>query len=245
MHQGPSVTLQNVFVELGGKTILQGVDLFVNGGTSLVIVGPSGSGKTVLLKTIAGIYPPSAGSLSFERSPRMGMLFQKSALFDSLRVWENISFRGLQDRSLTMPEARALALEKLEMVGLGRSELDLLPVELSGGMQRRVGLARALADKPDLLLLDDPTAGLDPITGNMINDLIVGITDRLGATVLSVNSDMEAAGRIAQFAVMLHEGKIVWQGRAAEMRSSTNPYIDQLVNHRINGPIPTVTFTSS
>lgn len=236
---GPAIEIAGVDVTFDGVHALRGVDLSAPGGSSTVVIGPSGSGKTVLLKTIVGLYEPDAGTLSFERPPRIGMLFQRSGLFDSLPVWENIAFRLLQTRDISRREARSVAIDKLTAVGLAPGDADLYPVELSGGMQKRVGIARAIADDPDVLLLDEPTAGLDPIMSNMINDMVLDIAGRLGVTVISVNSDMKGAARTAQTAVMLHEGRVMWSGPTAAMFESGNAYVDQFVNSRTDGPIPT------
>ncbi|MEQ8666729.1 MAG: ATP-binding cassette domain-containing protein [Rhodospirillales bacterium] len=238
---GPGITVLGLDVSFDGMNVIDGLDLHVPAGSSVVVVGPSGSGKTVLLKTIVGLYKPSAGTVTFDHPPRMGMLFQRSGLFDSLPVWENIAFRVLQTRDISRAQARDLAIEKLALVGLDAAEADLFPVELSGGMQKRVGIARAIADDPDVLLLDEPTAGLDPIMSNMINDMVLDITGRLGVTVVSVNSDMTGAQRTAQTLVMLHEGRAMWTGPTSKMFESGNAYVDQFVNSRTQGPIPTIT----
>ena len=238
---GPGITVLGLDVAFDGVKVIDNLDLHVPSGSSTVVIGPSGSGKTVLLKTIVGLYPPSAGTVTFDHEPRMGMLFQRSGLFDSLPVWENIAFRILQTRDISRREARDLAIEKLALVGLDAAEADLFPVELSGGMQKRVGIARAIADDPDVLLLDEPTAGLDPIMSNMINDMVIDVTRRLGVTVISVNSDMKGAARTADTVVMLHEGRAMWTGPTARMFESGDPYVDQFVNSRTEGPIPTVT----
>ncbi|NQV44365.1 MAG: ATP-binding cassette domain-containing protein, partial [Rhodospirillales bacterium] len=171
---------------------------------------------------------------------RFGMLFQKSGLFDSLTVWENIAFRLLQDRDLSRARAREIAMEKLALVGLDAREADLYPVELSGGMQKRIGIARAIATDPDVLLMDEPTAGLDPISSNMINDMILDVVSRLGVTVLSVNSDMSGAARTADTAAMLYDGHIIWLGDTGTMHGSDNAYVSQFVNSHADGPIPTI-----
>jgi len=239
-RRGPSVTLAGVSVAFDGTKVLDNIDLHVEGGSSTVIIGPSGCGKTVLLKTITGLYPPIEGTVTISGPSRIGMLFQRSGLFDSLPVWENIAFRLLQDRTISRRQARERAIEKLELVGLAPGEADLFPVELSGGMQKRVGIARAIADDPNVLLLDEPTAGLDPIMSNMINDMILDVTARLGVTVISVNSDMKGAKRTADTAAMLYEGRMIWTGPTDDMFESGNPYVDQFVNSRAKGPIPTI-----
>jgi len=239
-QSGPGIHIKDLCVAFDGVEVLREIDLDLEPGSSTVVIGPSGSGKTVLLKTLVGLYPPSAGSLSFDRDPRIGMLFQRSGLFDSLPVWENIAFQVLQSADIDRAEGRKRAVALLETVGLAEREADLFPVELSGGMQKRVGIARALANDPDVLLLDEPTAGLDPIMSNTINDMVLDIVKRLGVTVVSVNSDMKGAKRIAETAVMLHEGRVMWVGPTDKMYDSGNEYVDQFVNSRVEGPIPTV-----
>lgn len=251
---GPAITVERLKKRFDGATVLDDVSLSVGAGRSLVIVGPSGTGKTVILKTLIGVMDPDGGRILMdgrdlselpgdERDQargRFGMLFQKSGLFDSLPVWENVCFRLLRERRIERSAARDFAIEKLAMVGLNPGEADLFPSELSGGMQKRVGIARAIAADPDVLLLDEPTAGLDPIMSNIINDLILDVVDRIGATVISVNSDMKGAARTAHEAAMLYDGKILWQGPTDDMFNSGNAHVDQFVNSRAVGPIPTV-----
>lgn len=229
---------------------LQDVDLSVADGESVVLIGPSASGKTVTLKTIAGLFRPDSGSIMIrghetigisdrERSEiaRIGVLFQRAALFDSMTVWENITFRLRQHTRLSKQDAIEAAGEKLTAVGLARDTALLYPVELSGGMQKRVGIARALADSPDILLLDEPTAGLDPIMTNIINDLILENVRNLGATVISVTSNLDGARHIADRIVMMNEGRVVWNGHPDELDQSGNPYVDQFVHKTADGPI--------
>lgn len=251
---GPAIELSDISLSFDGTRVLDGVSLRVDAGQSLVIIGPSGCGKTVLLKTIIGIYEPSQGDIRMDgqsiastkgaereqNTRRFGMLFQKSGLFDSMSVWENITFQLLQESTLSRTDARDFAIEKLAQVGLDAREADLYPVELSGGMQKRVGIARAIATNPDVLLLDEPTAGLDPISSNLINDMILDVVNRSGVTVISVNSDMAGAAKTAQTAAMLYDGGIIWTGPTADMHSVDNPYVSQFVNSRAEGPIPTI-----
>lgn len=251
---GPAINLENVSKSFGANKVLRGIDLDVPAGGSLVVIGPSGTGKTVLLKTLIGVHAPDGGRITVDDTDvdtldtgekralygRFGMLFQKSGLFDSLPVWENVAFRLLQQDGMTRHEARDRAIEKLGLVGLAPGEADLFPSELSGGMQKRVGIARAMAADPDVLLLDEPTAGLDPIMSNIINDLILEVRDKTGATVISVNSDMRGAARTAQRAAMIYDGRIIWHGPTADMQGSGNPYVDQFVHSRAEGPIPTI-----
>tara|TARA_R110002072_G_scaffold78584_1_gene182086 strand:+ start:1931 stop:2710 length:780 start_codon:yes stop_codon:yes gene_type:complete len=251
---GPAVNLENVAKSFAANRVLRGVDLDVPAGGSLVVIGPSGTGKTVLLKTLIGVHAPDGGHIAVDGTDvatldngekralygRFGMLFQKSGLFDSLPVWENVAFRLLQQGGMTRYEARDRAIDKLGLVGLAPGEADLFPSELSGGMQKRVGIARAMAADPDVLLLDEPTAGLDPIMSNVINDLILEVMEKTGATVISVNSDMRGAARTAQRAAMIYDGHIIWCGPTADMRDSGNSYVDQFVHSRAEGPIPTI-----
>ncbi len=251
---GPTIELHNVSLRFDENQVLENVNLAVGSGQSLVVIGPSGCGKTVLLKTIIGVFEPDSGDVVIDGKPvtgirrserekinrRIGMLFQKSGLFDSLPVWENIAFRLLQEHDMSRSRAREIAIEKLALVDLDAREADLYPVELSGGMQKRIGIARAIATDPDVLLMDEPTAGLDPISSNMINDMILDVVGRLGVTVLSVNSDMTGAARTADTAAMLYDGKIIWLGDTGEMHASENPYVYQFVNSHAEGPIPTL-----
>lgn len=246
----PKVALSGVTKWFDDARALDDVSFDARDGESIVLIGPSASGKTVALKTIAGLYRPEAGSITVdgretvglsegerETIARMGMLFQRAALFDSLRVWENITFRLRQNSRLKRAEAIEIAVDKLSAVGLPADAALLYPVELSGGMQKRVGIARALADDPEILLLDEPTAGLDPIMTNVINDLILENIRRLGATVISVTSNLAGARHIADRIVMLHEGRVVWSGDAEALDAPENPYLDQFVRKTQDGPI--------
>jgi phospholipid/cholesterol/gamma-HCH transport system ATP-binding protein len=231
--------------------VLDGVDLEVADGESLVVIGGSGTGKSVLLKCILGILTPDSGSIEIdgveltglsrrereETMHKFGMLFQGSALFDSLPVWENVAFRLLQIERLARAEARAKAVETLGMVGLGESVADLSPAELSGGMQKRVGLARAIAAQPEILFFDEPTTGLDPIMADVINELIARLVRQLGATAISITHDLASARKIADRIAMIYKGKIIWQGPVDEIDASGNPYVDQFIHGRAEGPI--------
>jgi len=233
----PLITLDHVSMGFGALSVLRDISFSIDAGESLVLIGPSGVGKTVLLKTIIGVYAPTKGEVRIAPDQTFGMLFQKSGLFDSMTNWENIAFRVLQSKTLNRKQARDLAIEKLALVGLAAREADLYPGDLSGGMQKRVGIARAIADSPSILLLDEPTAGLDPITSNLINDMILDVVQRLGVTVISVNSDMAGAKRTAHHVAMLFEGDLIWTGSTDTMYESGNAYVDQFVNSRAEGPI--------
>jgi phospholipid/cholesterol/gamma-HCH transport system ATP-binding protein len=217
----------------------------------LVLIGGSASGKTLILKLILGLEKPDSGSIQIDGIDtatlgqkdheallhRMGMLFQQSALFDSMPIWENIAFQLLQDRKLTPDESKQVALEKLVSVGLTADVGELLPAEISGGMQKRVGFARAIANDPEIILLDEPTAGLDPIMTNVIGELIMKGTRDLGATTFSITSDMKGARQIGDRIAMIYDGTIIWSGPTAEVDTSDNAYLDQFINNRAEGPI--------
>jgi phospholipid/cholesterol/gamma-HCH transport system ATP-binding protein len=235
----------------GRKVVLDGLDVEVGVGESLVIIGGSGTGKSVLIKCILGLMRPEAGSIRIDGEEtvglrragrerlmhKFGMLFQGSALFDSLSVWENVAFGLVQGRGMSRTEARDIAVKKLAAVGLGAEVATLSPAELSGGMQKRVALARAIAAEPEIVFFDEPTTGLDPIMADVINRLIVDSVRGLGATTVSITHDMTSARRIADRIAMLHKGRIVWQGPASEIDRSDNPFVDQFVNGRAEGPI--------
>jgi phospholipid/cholesterol/gamma-HCH transport system ATP-binding protein len=247
----PKIRLENLTKSFGDNHVLKGVDLDVAAGESVVLIGPSASGKTLILKCVLGLVVPDAGRILIdgeditrlgpkEREPfirRMGMLFQQSALFDSLTVWENVAFRLLQDKGLTRAQAKAIALETLASVGMGPEVGELLPAEISGGMQKRVGFARAIANRPEIVLLDEPTAGLDPIMTNIINELIVQNLHGIGATTLSITSDLVGARKVADRIAMVYGGRIIWTGPVARMDDSGDPYVDQFVHHRADGPM--------
>lgn len=256
---GLAIKLEGVEKAFGDNRVLMGIELDVAAQESVVILGPSGSGKTVIMKSIIGVLPVDGGRILVDGqditqlsqrareqvTQRFGMLFQKSGLFDSLPIWENVAFKILQEKRYTRRQARDVAVEKLALVGLTPDTADLFPSELSGGMQKRAGIARAIAADPNVLLLDEPTAGLDPIVSNKINDLILDVAAELKATVISVNSDMTGAARTASRAAMLYGGKIIWTGPTESMHASGNPHVDQFVNSRAEGPIPTVAYTSA
>ena len=245
------ISLSNITKNFAGKKILTGVDLEVQTGESLVILGGSGSGKSVLIKIIASLLSASSGVIKIDGSDvtnignntrnklmeKFGFLFQGGALFDSLTIWENISFRLLHQQGLDKETARKIALEKLQAVGLASRVADLYPSELSGGMQKRASLARAIASTPEILFFDEPTTGLDPIMADVINDLIISNSKDLGATTITITHDMNSARKIADKIAMLHEGKIIWFGDVKDMYDSRNQYLDQFIHGRANGPI--------
>jgi len=245
------IVIKGLCKAFGRKKVLQGVDLEIEQGESVVVIGGSGSGKSVLLKCILGLLRPDSGEILVDGQPtvhlgssdrarmltKFGMLFQGAALFDSLPVWQNVSFGLIQGEGMKLPEAKRLAIDTLAKVGLGADVADLFPAELSGGMQKRVGLARAIASKPEVIFFDEPTTGLDPIMSDVINQLIVERVRDLGATALSITHDMASARKIADRIVMLYQGKIIWQGKTAEIDHSGNAFVDQFINGRAEGPI--------
>ncbi|MBM3616086.1 MAG: ATP-binding cassette domain-containing protein [Alphaproteobacteria bacterium] len=246
------INLAGVTKSFGPKQVLRGIDLSLNRGQSLVVIGGSGTGKSVLLKCILGLVRPDAGLITREGQnvltaereaflARFGMLFQGGALFDSLKVWENVAFRLLRG-PLKRPkaEAREIAIEKLRRVGLGPETADLFPAELSGGMQKRVGLARAIAAEPEIIFFDEPTTGLDPIMAGVINALIREIVTEMGATAITITHDMTSVRAIADRVAMLHDGVIRWTGPVAEMDSTPDPYVQQFIHGRATGPIAAV-----
>lgn len=242
------IELSGVKKSFGSKAVLRGIDLSVGRGESLVVIGGSGTGKSVLLKCILGLVRPDAGTITVNGAPveaareaflaRFGMLFQGAALFDSLTVWQNVAFRLLRGPAKrARAEARAIAIEKLKRVGLGPEVADLFPAELSGGMQKRVGLARAIATDPEVIFFDEPTTGLDPIMAGVINDLIRGVVREMGATAITITHDMSSVRAIADRVAMLHDGKLRWQGPIAELDTTSDPYVAQFINGRAEGPI--------
>ncbi|HOO81899.1 MAG TPA: ATP-binding cassette domain-containing protein [Alphaproteobacteria bacterium] len=247
----PKIGLKNVCKAFGSNRVLNGVDLVVPEGKSMVIIGGSGTGKSVMLKCILGLMTPDSGSIEIDGqetvglSPKdrdtlmrkFGMLFQGAALFDSLKIWENVAFGLIQGRGMDRVQAREIAVQKIEAVGLRPDVSDLFPAELSGGMQKRVGLARAVAASPEIIFFDEPTTGLDPIMADVINQLIVEQVDDIGATALSITHDMGSVRTIADYVAMIHEGKIVWTGPVEDLDDSGNAYVDQFIHGKADGPI--------
>jgi len=246
------IEFQDVHKAFGANKVLRGVSLSVDKGTSTVIIGGSGTGKSVMIKTVLGLLKPDSGTILVDGADatagdrdaflaRFGMLFQGGALFDSLTVWQNVAFRLLRG-ALKRPrdEARAIAIEKLRRVGLRSEVADQFPAELSGGMQKRVGLARAIAADPEIIFFDEPTTGLDPIMSGVINELIREIVTEMGATAMTITHDMSSVRAIADNVAMLHDGKIRWTGPVGEMDTSGDPYLHQFINARADGPIEAV-----
>lgn len=249
--QVPKIRMVGVSKAFGRKKVLSGLDLDVYPGESLVIIGGSGTGKSVTLKCILGLLKPDAGRIEIdgrdvaqisakEREKalsQIGMLFQNAALFDSLNVWENVAFSLLQNKKMGAKDARKIALKKLAQVGLKSDVADVYPADLSGGMKKRVGLARAIATDPAIIFFDEPTTGLDPIMSDVINELIVDTVKGLGATALTITHDMNSARKIADRIAMLYEGKIIWVGTVKELDKTKNPYVRQFVAGSAKGPI--------
>ena len=247
----PKIELIGVKKRFGKKQVLDGINLTIDKQSSTVIIGGSGTGKSVCLKCILGIITPDEGTILIDgvdvtrlkgaaRDPVMkkfGMLFQGGALFDSLSVWENVAFGLIQGRGMNRGQAKDIAVQKLAKVGLGSDVAYLSPAELSGGMQKRVGLARAIAADPEIIFFDEPTTGLDPIMADVINELIVSTVKDVGATALSITHDMASARKISSRIAMLYGGKIIWEGPTANIDHSGNDYVDQFIHGRAEGPI--------
>ncbi|MFZ6016579.1 MAG: ABC transporter ATP-binding protein [Nitrospirota bacterium] len=234
----------------GKNHVLKGVNLKVERGESMVVIGGSGSGKSVLIKHIIGILKPDEGKVFmdgidiatlnenelYEVRKKFGMLFQMSALFDSMTVWENVGFALMRHKKMNEKEVKPLAIEKLRLVGLMGVE-DLMPSELSGGMKKRVGLARAIAHEPEILLYDEPTTGIDPILADAINELIIEMKQHLSVTSIAITHDMNSAYKIADRIAMLYEGKIIEVGTPDEIKNTQNPIVRQFITGSASGPI--------
>ncbi len=245
------LSLTDVHKAFGKKVVLDGVDLTVARGENVVVIGGSGSGKSVMLKCILGIIRPDAGTILVDGEDvthakdgtrervlrKFGMLFQGGALFDSLPVWENVAFSLIQGRNMDRQKAKDVAIDTLARVGLGSDVAELSPAELSGGMQKRVGLARAIATEPDIIFFDEPTTGLDPIMADVINDLIRETVNDMGATAVTITHDMASARKIADRIAMIYRGRIIWDGPIGDIDTSGNDYVDQFIHGRAQGPI--------
>ena len=245
------IKIRDLHKAFGKKVVLDGVDLDIEKGESLVVIGASGTGKSVLIKCIQGLLRPDSGSILIDEEEvvgideeqkealhsKMGMLFQGGALFDSLSVWENVAFDMLENKKMDKRLAKNEAIRVLRSVGLAPDVADLSPSELSGGMQKRVGLARAIASRPEIIFFDEPTTGLDPIMADVINDLIIESVKGLGATALTITHDMASARKIADKIAMLYKGKIIWQGTVKDMDKTDNPYVQQFIHGCSQGPI--------
>ncbi len=247
----PKISVRGMKKAFGRKIVLDGIDLDVGHGESVVVIGGSGTGKSVTVKCILGLLDADSGSIKIDGQEvttlsrghretllqKFGMLFQGAALFDSLLVWQNVAFGLIQGRGMDRKQAKDIALAKLGAVGLGPEVGELRPSELSGGMQKRVALARAIAAEPEIIIFDEPTTGLDPIMGDVINDLIVKCVKDLGATAISITHDMASARKIADRIAMIYKGRIIWNGKASDIDHSGNPYVDQFIHGRAQGPI--------
>jgi phospholipid/cholesterol/gamma-HCH transport system ATP-binding protein len=247
----PKLAWKGVSKRFEGRAVLDGLDLSVAPGRSLVIIGGSGQGKSVTIKTALGLMRPDGGKVELDGKnivglsegarrklfSRIGVLFQGAALFDSLTVWENVAFRLINADGVSRKEAKERAIDALEQVRLAPDVADRFPSELSGGMQKRAGLARAVVAQPEILFFDEPTTGLDPITAAAINELISNQVRRLGSTAVSITHDLASAQTIGDEIAMLHGGKIIWRGPAAELATTDNPYVRQFVEGRAEGPI--------
>ena len=245
------IKISNLHKAFGKKVVLDGIDLELRKGESLVVIGGSGTGKSVLIKCIQGLLTPDSGSILIDGEEsigadrehqaalhsKMGMLFQGGALFDSLTVWENVAFGLLENQKMPRKQAKTEAIRVLRQVGLAPDVADLSPSELSGGMQKRVSLARAIATKPEIIFFDEPTTGLDPIMADVINDLIIESVKGLGASALTITHDMSSVRKIADRIAMLYKGKIIWEGTVKELEKTENPYVKQFINGSSQGPI--------
>jgi phospholipid/cholesterol/gamma-HCH transport system ATP-binding protein len=245
------ISVKQLYKSFGHKKILEGIDLDIKKGESLVVIGGSGSGKSVLIKTLIRLISPDKGSIKVDGEEtinlhakeynkllrKFGFLFQGGALFDSLPIWQNVAFGLIQSLNMPLAQAKEIALHKLSSVGLDATIAELYPSELSGGMQKRVALARAIAADPEIIFFDEPTTGLDPIMANVINDLIVKCSQELGATTVTITHDMASVKKIASSVAMLYKGKIIWRGSSEELYHSDNQYVDQFVKGSTEGPI--------
>ncbi|WP_316354334.1 ABC transporter ATP-binding protein [Candidatus Trichorickettsia mobilis] len=245
------IKIQSLYKSFGRHTVLNGIDLDIKQGNSLVILGGSGTGKSVLIKTIIGLIAPDSGSIiidsidttsmssqtRFDIMKKCGFLFQNGALFDSLTVQDNITFFAERLYQLSKSDKQSMAVDKLESVGLSEKILNFYPAELSGGMQKRVALARAICSNPEIIFFDEPTTGLDPIMANIINELIIKVRAELGATTITITHDLNSAAIIANDVALIYQGKIIWYGSKEEMEDADDPYLHQFVHGLTEGPI--------
>lgn len=245
------IALRGLTKSFGKKHVLRDLDLDIHEGESIAVIGASGTGKSVLLKNIVGILTPDSGSIKIDGEEvagltgnardrinrKLGMLFQGAALFDSLPLWENVGFGLMSAHGVSRADARIAAIERLRQVGLDAESADRFPADISAGAQKRVGLARAIATEPEILFFDEPTTGIDPIMGDVIDKLIVKCVKELGATALTITHDMESARRIADRIAMIHDGQIAWVGDVDKIESSGNAIVDQFIHGRIDGPM--------
>mgnify|MGYP002620201111 CR=1 FL=1 len=251
MTMSTQIKIKGLSKAFGEKVVLDNLDLDIPKGKSIAVIGASGTGKSVLLKCVLGLIEADQGSITVDgvetlgasRQTRedvlkkFGMLFQGGALFDSLKIWENVVFRYRQGKNLNLAELRDAAEQALADVNLEPRVMDLYPAEISGGMQKRVALARAVVDRPEILLFDEPTTGLDPITSGVINRLIRSAVDRLGATAITISHDMTSIRAIADDVAMLHGGRVIWKGPVGDMDQTDNPILDQFVHGYAEGPL--------
>lgn len=247
----PKIKVENLYKSFDTKEVLKGVNLEINDKESLVILGGSGSGKSVLIKSITTLMDVDSGKVLIDGKDilklgnkeknnimdKFGFLFQGGALFDSMTVWENVAFRLINSENIHKEDAKAIAIDKLRVVGLNESVADLYPVELSGGMQKRVSLARAICADPEIIFFDEPTTGLDPIMSDVINNLIIKSSKSVGATTITITHDINSARKIADKIALLYQGKIIWSGTVREMDDTDNPYVNQFIHGRAEGPI--------
>jgi len=253
-HSPPKIRIHNLQKSFGSQKVLEELSLDLYEGESVVIIGGSGTGKSVLLRCILGLYKPDAGDIFIDdvnvtklsagqwqrHLESFGMLFQGSALFDSMKVWENIAFALIQGHGMGRAQAKEIAMEKLTAVNLAPEVANLYPAELSGGMQKRVALARAIASEPKVIFFDEPTTGLDPIVSGTINDLIVESVKKLGASTLTITHDINSLRHIADRVGLLFQGRLIWMGSVTEMEETDNPYVQQFIHGRAHGPFTDV-----
>jgi len=245
------IAIRGLTKSFGKKHVLRNLDLDILEGESIAVIGASGTGKSVLLKNIVGIMTPDSGSIKIDGEEvagltgnardrvnrKFGMLFQGAALFDSLPLWENVGFGLMSAHGVSRADARVAAIKRLRQAGLDEDSADRFPADISAGAQKRVGLARAIATEPEILFFDEPTTGIDPIMGDVIDNLIVKSVKELGATALTITHDMDSARRIADRIAMIHDGRIVWVGDVAKLDDSGNDIVDQFIHGRVNGPM--------